>query len=159
MNLNNFMKNKTRFEQQKGKYHQGQSLLEMALIIPILLVLIIGALEFGRLFFTKIVLTNAAREGAYYLTTHPDDYDSGTDSAPNTVIAAQAEAADSGIPDITVDITPKNCCTQGQYSFEITAATNVHNILILGFLGNDFSITATNHAEYPVSSSVEMMVQ
>ena len=31
--------------------------------IPILLVLIIGALEFKRLFFTKIVITNAAREG------------------------------------------------------------------------------------------------
>ena len=80
--------------------------MEMALIIPILLVLIIGALEFGRLFFTKIVITNAAREGAYYLSTHRADYDSGTDTAPNTVIAAQTEAANSGIPDITVDITP-----------------------------------------------------
>lgn len=155
----NIMQIIKKINRQKGEFLQGQSLLEMALIIPILLVLIIGALEFGRLFFTKIVLTNAAREGAYYLSTHPSDYDSVMDTAPNTVIAAQTEASNSGIPDVTVDITPKNCCTQGQYSIEVTVDTNVHNILILGFLGNDFSITATNHPEYPLSSSVEMMVQ
>jgi Flp pilus assembly protein TadG len=127
-------------------------LLEMALVIPILLVLIIGAIEFGRLYFTKIVITNAAREGAYYLSIHPSDYDLGTD-------AAEAEAANSGISDVTVDITPKNCCSQGQYSMVVTVETQVPNILILGFLGNGLNITATNYAEFPLSSSVEMMVQ
>lgn len=153
------MQSKSGFNRQKQEHFQGQSLLEVALIIPVLLVLIIGAIEFGRLFFTKIVITNAAREGAYYLVTHQSDYDLGTDTAPNTIIAAQTEAANSGIPDITVDITPKNCCTPGQYSFVISVETQVPNILILGFLGNDFSITGTNHAEYSLSSSVEMMVQ
>jgi len=146
------MQRKTKFGQQKPIHLHGQSLLEMALMIPILLVLIIGALEFGRLFYTKIVITNAAREGAYYLSIHPSDYDSGT-------VAAQTEAANSGIPDVTVQITPRNCCSQGQYSIIVSVETQVPNILILGFLGNDFSITGTNHAEYPISSSVEMMVQ
>ena len=70
------MQNKTKLNQQKRKHLQGQSILEMALMIPILLVLIIGAIEFGRLFYTKIVITNAAREGAYYLSTHQSDYNS-----------------------------------------------------------------------------------
>jgi len=153
------MQTKTRADQKKWKRNRGQSLLEMALLAPILLVLIIGAIEFGRLFLTKIVITNAAREGAYYLSTHPSDYDPGTGTAPNTVIAAQAEAANSGIPDITVDVTAINCCTQGQYSVEVSVQTLVPNILILGFLGNDFTITGTNHALYPISASVEMMVQ
>ena len=146
------MLRKTKYGQQKQKHLHGQSLMEMALIIPILLVLIIGALEFGRLFFSKVVITNAAREGAYYLSIHPSDYASGTN-------AVQTEASNSGIPDVSVVITPKNCCSQGQYSIEVTVETNVQNILILGFLGNAFSLTATNHAEYPLSSSVEMMVQ
>ena len=150
---------KTKFNQQKRRCLQGQSLLEMALMLPILLVLIISALEFGRLFYTKIVITNAAREGAYYLSTHKSDYNIVTGTAPNTVIAAQAEANNSGIPTVTVGITPKNCCAQGQYSVEITVETKVHDILILSFLGNAFSITATNYDEYPLSSSVEMMVQ
>lgn len=140
------MQNKRKFDQQKWKHLQGQSLLEMALIIPILLVLIIGALEFGRLFFTKIVITNAAREGAYFLSIHPSDDDSGKD-------AAKAEAANSGIPDVTVDITHKTD------SILVSVETQVPNILILGFLGNDFTITGTNYPEFPLSSSVEMMVQ
>lgn len=159
MKTSNSMQINKKNDRQKRGYLKGQSLLEMALMIPILLVLIIGALEFGRLFYTKIVITNAAREGAYYLSTNPDDYDSGTGLAPNTLIAAQTEASNSGVPDVTVSITPKNCCTKGQYSFVITAGTQVPNILILGFLGNGFSMTATNYALYPISSSVEMMVQ
>ena len=132
--------------------------MEMALMLPILLVLIIGALEFGRLFYTKIVLTNAAREGAYYITTHQSD----NNKDANTVLAAQAEAYNSGIPTPTVEmveIKPKNCCDKGVYSIEIKVGTEVHDLLILGFLGNVFSITATNYDVFPLSSSVEMMVQ
>ncbi len=153
------MPNKMKINQHKHSRLQGQSLMEMALMLPILLVLIIGALEFGRLFYTKIVLTNAAREGAYYLSTHKSDYDDVTGTAPNTLIAAQAEANNSGISNITVDITPKNCCIQGEYSLEVTVNTKVHDLLILGFLGNVFSITATNYDEFLLSSSVEMMAQ
>lgn len=151
------MQKKMRFDHQKQS--KGQSLLEMALMIPILLVLIVGAIEFGRLFLTKLVVTNAAREGAYYLSTHSDDYDSGSDSAPKTTEAAMNEAANSGIPNVTVDVTTKNCCSQGQYSIIVTVETEVPNVLILGFLGNDFSITGTNHELYAINSSVEMMVQ
>jgi len=153
------MLGKIKYYQTQHKWQKGQSLLEMVLILPLLLVLIIGAVEFGRLFYTKIVITNAAREGAYYLATHPSDYDGATGTAPNTVIAAQLEANNSGISDIAVSITPKNCCEIGQYSIIITVDTEVQDFLILGFLGNIFSITATNYDEFPLSSSVEMMVQ
>ena len=52
---------------------QGQSIVEFALIIPIILVLIMGVLDFGRAFFMKIAIVNAAREGASYLSYHPLD--------------------------------------------------------------------------------------
>ncbi len=42
----------------------GQSLVEMALVLPILLGLVIGIFEFGRGWNVYQVLTNAAREGA-----------------------------------------------------------------------------------------------
>jgi Flp pilus assembly protein TadG len=159
MNTGFSMQRKTKSGQHKHASLRGQSLLEMALMLPLLLVLIVSAIEVGRLFFTKIVITNAAREGAYYLSTHISDYHVGTGTAPNTVIAAQAEANNSGISAITVGITPKNCCVLGEYSMEITVGTNVQDLLVLGFLGNAFSLKVTNHAEFPISSSVEMMVQ
>jgi Flp pilus assembly protein TadG len=45
---------------------QGQSLVEAAVVIPILLLLLAAAIDFGRAFDAFIVLTNAAREGARF---------------------------------------------------------------------------------------------
>lgn len=38
--------------------------MEFALIMPVLLLVIAGIVDFGRAFFTQVELTNAAREGA-----------------------------------------------------------------------------------------------
>jgi|SRR5436190_15758221 len=43
---------------------RGAALLEMAFTLPLLLLISIGILEFGRAFQTWQILTNAAREGA-----------------------------------------------------------------------------------------------
>jgi len=153
------MLDNSQLTQKHKKNHSGQSMVELALLLPILLVLIISAVEIGRVFFTKIVITNAAREGAYYLATHQDDYNISTGAAPNTTLAAQAEASSSGISGITVTVVPKNCCTIGVYSVEITVETQLTDLLILGFLNNVFTISGTNHATFPLSASVEMMMQ
>lgn len=42
----------------------GQALVEFALILPILIALILGMIEFGWILNGKIILTSAAREGA-----------------------------------------------------------------------------------------------
>jgi Flp pilus assembly protein TadG len=42
----------------------GQALVEMALILPVLLILALGVVEFGRAFNAKQAITDAAREGA-----------------------------------------------------------------------------------------------
>ncbi len=41
----------------------GQALVELALVVPVLLLLIVGLAEFARAWNTKQVLTDAAREG------------------------------------------------------------------------------------------------
>lgn len=48
---------------------KGQTLVEFALTLPILLGLIFGIIEFGRAFQAWITLENAAREAARYTTT------------------------------------------------------------------------------------------
>ena len=62
-----------RFHKQ-GSQH-GQSLLETALVIPVLAIIVVGALDLGRVFFSIITVTNVAREGSRYLTLHEDDVD------------------------------------------------------------------------------------
>jgi PKD repeat protein len=43
---------------------KGQALVEFALVIPVMLLLLVIAIDFGRMFFSYIEITNAAREGA-----------------------------------------------------------------------------------------------
>ncbi|MCX6022317.1 MAG: pilus assembly protein [Chloroflexi bacterium] len=43
---------------------RAQALVEMALIFPMLLLLLLGSLDFARVFVTSLVLQGAAREGA-----------------------------------------------------------------------------------------------
>jgi len=43
---------------------RGQALLEVALTLPLLLLVAVGIFEFGRAYQTWQILTNAAREGA-----------------------------------------------------------------------------------------------
>lgn len=43
---------------------KGQGLVEFGLVIPIVLIFLLGIVEFGWLFNAKITLTSAAREGA-----------------------------------------------------------------------------------------------
>jgi hypothetical protein len=44
------------------KNEKGQSLVEFALVVPLLLLLVIGIFEFGRAWMTKNIVTGAARE-------------------------------------------------------------------------------------------------
>lgn len=46
-----------------NKSEKGQSLVELALILPILLLLLLGIIEFGRVFNAHLIITNASRDG------------------------------------------------------------------------------------------------
>ncbi len=52
---------------------RGQAVVEFALIAPILLFVLLIAVDFGRIFFTHIQLTNAAREGVAAALADPTD--------------------------------------------------------------------------------------
>lgn len=44
----------------------------MAIILPVLMLVVLLALDFGRVFFGSVGLTNASRIGASYAAAHPD---------------------------------------------------------------------------------------
>ncbi len=53
--------------------HRGQSLVEAALTLPILVMLLLGLLDFGRAYYALVTLRDAADEGASYAAIHPSD--------------------------------------------------------------------------------------
>lgn len=51
--------------------NRGQSVIEFALVLPLLLVILFGITEFGRAWMTVNLLTSAAREGARLAVVMP----------------------------------------------------------------------------------------
>lgn len=77
------------------KAERGQSIVELALLLPILISILIGVIDLGRAFNAYITITNAAREGARYGSLHPAD----TGGIKARVVN---EATESGV-DIAMD--------------------------------------------------------
>lgn len=73
----------------------GVALIESAFVLPLLLVLTMGMLDFGRAFHTKSVLDQAAREGARIAVVTSPDADLVTEKV-NEVLASSGVTA-SGV--------------------------------------------------------------
>lgn len=122
----------------------AQSLVEFALVLPILLLLILGVMDFGRMFYTKMVLTNAAREGANYLAYYPQDASNGY---AETFAAIFDEANSSTVQVVPADVTYTSCCTRGQ-PVEVTVTKTVDLIFdgvlrFFGLLGGPLELSST----------------
>jgi Flp pilus assembly protein TadG len=135
---------------------KGQALVELALTLPLILLLILGAMDFGRLFTTKLVMNNAAREGAYFVTTYPCD---ALDDFAATISAALTEANGLGVELTAADITvtyntlENGCITRGD-----KVTVNVSQAVDLIF---DGPLQALGLITGPItlSSDVSMVVQ
>lgn len=84
-----------------GLRERGAVAVEMAIVLPLLLLVLGGIIDFGRAYFTQIVLANAAREGARAAVVRADP-------------VARANAARTGISDaawLAPGIVPATACT------------------------------------------------
>lgn len=64
----------SKFISGRRKYRRaGQSVVEMAIAMPVLLLLLLGTVDMGRVFFDYIEMRNAVVEGATYGSRHPSD--------------------------------------------------------------------------------------
>jgi Flp pilus assembly protein TadG len=52
---------------------KGQSLVEVALVLPVLLMLMLGLLDLGRAYYAMVSLRDAADEGAMYASIDPEN--------------------------------------------------------------------------------------
>src|SRR5690349_8554855 len=72
---------------------RGAAAVELALVLPVLLMLVFGIIEFGRGYNTRITLTSAAREGAraMALSHDPDEADAAARAAAAPLSTSQME--------------------------------------------------------------------
>lgn len=85
----------------------GQSLVELAIILPVLILILVGIMDLGRVFYAQIVITNAAREGARYGSMYPMDI-------AGIKARAIAEAQGAGIQISPNDVQVSGTVTPGE---------------------------------------------
>jgi PKD repeat protein len=64
----------TRTPGRRASRSQGQAIVELALILPIFLILVASALDLGRLFYSQISVNDAAREAALEASQNPTSF-------------------------------------------------------------------------------------
>lgn len=96
------------------KSERGQSLVELAISIVVLLMLLSGAVEFGIAFFRLVQLRDAAQEGALYGSINPTDSagiesrarNSSTSPLKLSTLVCQVDG--DGVC-VTIEYLPGNC--------------------------------------------------
>jgi len=84
----------------------GQSLVEMAFGLIVLLLLVGGIVDLGRAFFSTMTLRDAVQEGALYGSIDPTN----TTAIKNHVLSSDARVPDMiGSGDITVEVLGPPC--------------------------------------------------
>jgi len=101
---------------QEGR--RGQSLVEFAICLSVLILIFLGVFDLGRVFHTYIVITNAAREGAYYGAMHADDH---AGIVTRVISEAQSSAVSLSAENVTisgsaVSGTPISVCVDFAFS-------------------------------------------
>ncbi|MPV90351.1 pilus assembly protein [Georgenia ruanii] len=110
---------------------RGASAVEFALILPILILLTFGMVEFGRAYQVQTTLSAAAREGARSVALgKPAEAVGAVKNFDSTIT----------IPDSEITISPSSCPTTGPTTNVQVTVSHKHKFLT-GFFGVDVTLT------------------
>lgn len=91
---------------------RGAAAVEFALVLPVLLAILLGIMEFGFLFNQQISATNAAREGARFAAVHYQDTGFSDQLARNAARSA-APTLNSGTTAVNLSYSAGSCASGG----------------------------------------------
>jgi Flp pilus assembly protein TadG len=122
----------------------GAVLVEFALILPILVAIVLAAIDFGRFAHSHIAVTNSARVGAGYACMHP--FTTGTQALWQAKIREAVKNEMQGVvnydntlltmtsPQVTTD-------SDGQKRVRIEVKYPFHTLVTWPFIPNNFLMT------------------
>jgi hypothetical protein len=132
---------------------RGQSLVEFAITAPVVLLMVLFGVDFGRVFLGWISLSNAAREAADYASVYPTAW--GTPGNPaaqaefQRLITAEAAQSNCQLPGTLPDPQFPNGIDIGSPTVvEITCQFSLITPLIGNILGSPIDVSAS--ASFPV---------
>lgn len=144
----------------RRRSERGAALVELAVALPLLLVIMVGTIDFGRAFRTAMIVTNAARAGAQLGSQNSVNATNTTGmvAAANAVLTANGLGASPAPTASTlcqcatnsgVFTNAANCsdpCTGGHLVVSVTVTATRTFSLIQPFPGIPSSVTITRSA-------------
>ncbi|MGE4283682.1 MAG: TadE/TadG family type IV pilus assembly protein, partial [Clostridia bacterium] len=115
---------------------KGQSIVETAMVLPLLLLILFSIFEFGRIFNAYMIITNASREGARYAIVGASDIEIINVIDAGTVTLEAAQRHVSIIPSSTGRTRGVQVSVQVDYEVEIFTP------LISSIISNPFPLSA-----------------
>jgi len=115
---------------------RGASAVEFALIAPLLVLLVIGIIEFGHAFQVHGQLSAAAREGVRAMALQNDP------AAARAAVRQATSTLDPAVTDAQISITPAACpLTGGSTTVRLTIDYDMP--FLTGFLGAGLDLSGT----------------
>lgn len=148
---------------------KGQSLVEFALIVPLMLLLLAATVDLGRLFYSRITVSDAARAGAMEAARSPGSFQPGTactsaNKDTNAVMCRVLQEAAGGFvtvapADVEVTCTGGTCVSNATLGATVSVKVTGHFTLvtpIIGFFfgGQTIDFSSTASAQRQVAPNV-----
>ena len=138
---------------------EGSNFIEMALLLPLFLLLFVGAVDLGRLYFMSVEVTGAAQAGALYGIQNPSDA-SGMQSAASAGASSLAgvstsasygcECSDGSSVQASCNTTPT--CTYNYVNY-VDVVSSVQYTPIFKYPGLPSTMTLSREARMRVGSN------
>jgi Flp pilus assembly protein TadG len=138
---------------------KGQAFVELALILPVFILLLVGVAEFGRLAYAAIEVSNAARAGvAYGAQNHATAADTAgiqtvaTQDAPNiiglTAVATHACSCVTGATSTTITCSTAGttCLSPSRIVLSVQVNTSAAVNTVFHFPGTPNTVTLSGQA-------------
>lgn len=116
---------------------KASALVEMALVLPILTLMLVGILEFGRILMVKQVITNAAREAARVGVIYSDD----TQALETAQSAAENYITASGVALEKATVAPQFTIVGTDDALAVVVDYNYDSLLAGWIPGIDATLT------------------
>jgi Flp pilus assembly protein TadG len=137
---------------------RGQSLVELALILPVFMLFFAAILDLGRIASAQISVQNAAREGAFQAAQTPTDFTSGApcpaDGLTNKIYCRIKLESSGGVTiassDVHVDCNPVDCSAGigNTVKVQVTGHFRLLTPLMSVFFGGNQNVAFTGSAVY-----------
>lgn len=131
-----------------SKSERGQSLVELAISLIVLLTLLAGAVDFGIALYSYVSIRDAAQEGALYASIHPTEFDNILDRV-RTSSDTPVDLSAFPDEDITITLIGAAACEGNGASIQIDVSYDYQLIMpilpeILGVPEIPLTATVTN---------------